>query len=419
MANVPRFILGLTMAVLLPNFVVSFSTKTKIDTSTDQSALQALKAHVVTDPQKILETNWSITTSVCNWAGVTCGSQHQRVIALNLSNMLLTGTLPPQIGNLSFLTSLNLMNNSFHGSLPIQLANLHRLRFIELGENYFYEEIPSWFGSFPELQYLSLSANKFTGQIPSDMFERLPKLQSLNLGMNNLSGKIPIDLLKCKELQFINLESNRLEGILPEEIGNLTKLRSLHLDNNRIQGEIGDLLNLEQLTMSNNGLLRHPPTMYNLTRLRILDLSRNHLSGPIPFDFPSLLNLEQLNISFNMFGGSIPSTISNLTRLTILDTFTNYLSGEIPSDMFERLSKLQVLDLVSAWIPTSIPMSLFKCKELQIMNLVDCGFEGILPKEIGNLTMLRSLDLTYNEIEGNGKLLDAVLVFYCLFQSVG
>nr|KJB84444.1 hypothetical protein B456_N026100 [Gossypium raimondii] len=139
--------------------------------------------------------------------------------------------------------------------------------------------------------------------------------------------------------------------------------------------------------------------MYNLTRLRILDLSRNHLSGPIPFDFPSLLNLEQLNISFNMFGGPIPSTISNLTRLTILDIFTNYLSGDIPSDMFERLSKLQVLDLVSAWIPTSIPMSLFKCKELQIMNLVDCGFEGILPKEIGNLTMLRSLDLTYNEIE--------------------
>ncbi|XP_052875313.1 leucine-rich repeat receptor-like serine/threonine-protein kinase BAM2 [Gossypium arboreum] len=142
------------MAVLLPYFVVSVSTKTKIDTSIDQSALQALKAHVVSDPQKILKTNWSITTSVCNWVGVTYGSRHQRVIAVNLSNMLLTGTLPPQIGNLSFLTSLNLMNNSFHGSLPIQLANLHRLKFIELGENYFYEEIPSWFDSFPKLQYL-------------------------------------------------------------------------------------------------------------------------------------------------------------------------------------------------------------------------------------------------------------------------
>ncbi|MBA0669326.1 hypothetical protein Goklo_029048, partial [Gossypium klotzschianum] len=132
---------------------------------------------------------------------------------------------------------------------------------------------------------------------------------------------------------------------------------------------------------------------------------------PIPFYFPNLLNLEQLNVSFNTFRGPIPSTISNLTRLTILDTFANFLSGEIPSDMFERLSKLQVLDLSSFWIRSSIPMSLFKCKELQIMNLAGCGFGGILPKEIGNLTMLRSLDLGLNKIEGNGKLLDAVLVF--------
>ncbi|MBA0875480.1 hypothetical protein Goshw_002714, partial [Gossypium schwendimanii] len=67
--------------------------------------------------------------------------------------------------------------------------------------------------------------------------------------------------------------------------------------------------------------------------------------------------------------------------------------------MFERLSKLQVLDLSSLWIRTSIPMSLFKCKELQIMNLAGCALRGILPKEIGNLTMLRSLDLSSNEIE--------------------
>ncbi|MBA0752903.1 hypothetical protein Gogos_021652 [Gossypium gossypioides] len=118
-----------------------------------------------------------------------------------------------------------------------------------------------------------------------------------------------------------------------------------------------------------------------------------------------------------MFRGFIPSTISNLTRLTILDISANYLSGEIPSDMFERLSKLQDLDLSLSWIRTSIPMSLFKCKELQIMKLANCALGGILPKEIGNLTMLRSLDLSFNEIEGNGKLLDAVLVFYCLFQS--
>ncbi|MBA0635501.1 hypothetical protein Godav_030021 [Gossypium davidsonii] len=154
------FCLAIMMAaVLLLHFVVSFSTKTTTNISTDRSALLALKAHIVSDPRKMLETNWSTATSICDWVGVTFGSRHQRVIALNLSSMLLTGTVPPQIGNLSFLTSLDLTNNFFHGSLPIQLTNLHRLKLINLLWNNFYEEIPSWFDSFPKLQWLILSAN--------------------------------------------------------------------------------------------------------------------------------------------------------------------------------------------------------------------------------------------------------------------
>ncbi|KAH1120800.1 hypothetical protein J1N35_003960 [Gossypium stocksii] len=195
------FSLALMMAVLLLHFVALFSTKTTTNISTDQSALLALKAHIIGDPQKMLKTNWSIATSFCNWVGVTCGSRHQKVITLKLSSMLLTGTIPPQIGNLSFLTSLDLTNNSFHGSLPIQLTNLHRFKLINLVLNNFYGEIPSWFDSFPKLQYLSLSANNFVGQIPSDMFERLPKLQVLYLDGNKLSGKIPLGFFKCKELR--------------------------------------------------------------------------------------------------------------------------------------------------------------------------------------------------------------------------
>ncbi|KAH1120790.1 hypothetical protein J1N35_003950 [Gossypium stocksii] len=88
------FSLALMMALLLLHFVVSFSTETTPNISTDQSALLALKAHIVSHPQKMLKTNWSTTTSICNWVGVTCGSRHQRVIALNLSSMLLTGEIP-------------------------------------------------------------------------------------------------------------------------------------------------------------------------------------------------------------------------------------------------------------------------------------------------------------------------------------
>ncbi|MBA0675979.1 hypothetical protein Goari_017491, partial [Gossypium aridum] len=121
-----RFIPALIVALLLLKFVVSFSIKTTTNISTYQSALLALKAHIINDSRNLLTTNWSIAFSVCKWIGVTCGSQHQRVIALDLSNMNLSGTVSPHIGNLSFLTRLNMKNNNFHGPLPAQLANLHR-----------------------------------------------------------------------------------------------------------------------------------------------------------------------------------------------------------------------------------------------------------------------------------------------------
>ncbi|KAK2987920.1 hypothetical protein RJ640_003050, partial [Escallonia rubra] len=76
----------------------------------------------------ILATNWSSPTPVCNWVGVICSSRHNRVAALNLSNMGLVGTIPPDIGNISFLASLDISNNKFCGSLPKEMAHLRRLR---------------------------------------------------------------------------------------------------------------------------------------------------------------------------------------------------------------------------------------------------------------------------------------------------
>ncbi|MBA0791995.1 hypothetical protein Gohar_016528 [Gossypium harknessii] len=322
MGNVTRFILALMMVMLLPHFVVSFSIKTTTDINIDQSALLALKAYIVSDPQKMLKTNWSAATSVCNWIGVTCGSRHQRVIALNLSSMLLTGTIPSQIGNLSFLTSLDLMSNSFYGSLPDQFTNLHRLKHIDLSWNNFYGEIPY---SFPKLQYLSLRNNIFAGEIRSDMFEHLPRLQVLSLSLNKLSSEIPMGLFKCKELQVIDFGYNRMMGgILPKEIGNLTMLRILRLGGNMFEGR----------------------------------------------------------------GIAI-----------------GWYSSQIPSGLFERLPKLQRLDLGGNKLSGKIPLGLFNSKELQSLILDSNRLEEILPKEIGNLTMsmLEVLDLDNSQLKGKRK----------------
>ncbi|PQM37706.1 putative LRR receptor-like serine/threonine-protein kinase [Prunus yedoensis var. nudiflora] len=151
------FLLSITFLLVLQLQYSSVGTVGAAQTNitTDQSALLALKAHVTSDPHNIL-VNWSTTTSVCNWAGVVCGARHLRVASLDLSYMDLTGTIPPLLGNLSFIVELRLINNSFHGTLPKELSYLHRLKLIDFEYNNFMGFIPSWFGSFPKLQTFNL-----------------------------------------------------------------------------------------------------------------------------------------------------------------------------------------------------------------------------------------------------------------------
>ncbi|KAB2095655.1 hypothetical protein ES319_A01G053600v1 [Gossypium barbadense] len=393
------------MALLLLHFVVSFSTKTTTNISTDQSALLALKAHIVSHPQKTLKTNWSTTTSICNWVGVTCGSRHQRVIALNLSSMLLTGTVLSYIGNLSFLTWLNMRNNNFHGFLSVQMANLHRLQFLSLGYNGFTGEIPN---SFPKLQYLSVSSNNLAGEIPSNMFDHLPRLQQLYLEGNKLSGKIPLGLFKCKELEYISLADNRLEGILPKEIGNLTMLRNLYLDNNLFEGEIPSnmfdhLPRLQQLYLEGNKLSgKIPLGLFKCKELVFISLADNRLEGILPKEIGNLTMLTKLYLYNNLFEGESPSWFDSFPKLQYLFLSYNNLAGEIPSNMFDHLPRLQQLYLKGNKLSGKIPLGLFKCKELEDICFSSNRLEGILPKEIGNLTCkeLEDISLAHNRLEG-------------------
>lgn len=146
---------------------------------TDQSALVALKEHILSDPSLVLEDYRTANTSVCDWIGVTCGIQHHRVSALNLSFMGLKGSNPRHLGNLSFLVSLDLSGNNFQANQPGDLSRLRRLWFMNFKLNNFTGDNPSWFGSFPELKFLSIRNNSFTGFIPHSLAEHL---EACNIG---------------------------------------------------------------------------------------------------------------------------------------------------------------------------------------------------------------------------------------------
>ncbi|KAL3500673.1 hypothetical protein ACH5RR_039766 [Cinchona calisaya] len=414
-------------------FMLTSTAMKNTNIATDQYALLALKAHITSDPYQFLSRNWSSNSAtssiVCDWIGVECGSKHQRVTALNMSSMSLKGTIPPQLGNLSFLVSLDIRSNYFHGNLPQDLSRLCRLRFIRLSSNNFSGEIPMWLGRFPELQYLSLYNNNFSGLIPSSI-SNLSKLEILSFDGNSLRGKIPKQIGNLSSLTLLNLQRNQLIGSIPLEIFNIStleivaftfnnltgtlpdnichhlpNLKEISLSENQIQGPIPSSLSqcsqLERLSLSFNKFSGSiPKEIGNLQMLELLYVGTNKLQGVIPREIGNLRNLKEFSIQRNQITGSIPKEIGNLTGLSILMFSQNLLTGVIPEE-FCNLHKLEHLNLVSNILNGSIPIGIFNLSKLNTVLLGINHLTGNLPSNIGHhLPDLRAILLDMNNIGG-------------------
>ncbi|KAG7963678.1 hypothetical protein I3843_09G130300 [Carya illinoinensis] len=397
--------------------------------ATDQSALLVLKFGIShpNPNHNILASNWSTNTSVCNWIGVTCGSRHHRVIALNLSYIGLEGTIPPQIGNLSFLVSLTLRNNSFHGSVPNELSHLYRLKSLDFGFNNFNGEIPSSLGLLSKLQNLFLLGNRFTGAIPQSLSNmsslemialafngfsgyipsslfNISTLQAIDLGVNKLSGPMPSILFNMPSLQSIDFYSNELSGILPTDTFNhLPNLQRLQLAHNRFYGGLpSTLFSCKQLqyfsVRSNHFTGRVPPAIGNLTMLMTLYLAENNFTGAIPNEIVYLQNLKKLNIGDNYFSGPIPFEIFNISTLQTIGMVLNNLSGCLPSNLGLFLPELQVLLLGGNKLNGTIPSSISNASQLTHLEMSVNSFTGFIPNTIGNLGFLEYLNLEFNNL---------------------
>ncbi|KAL1543581.1 LRR receptor-like serine/threonine-protein kinase FEI 1 [Salvia divinorum] len=144
--------------------------------------LTLLEVKASLNDSKNFLSNWKdIDESPCNWTGIACSPQHQRVISINLPHMQLGGIIPPTICTLNKLQRL---------SIPNEIAHCSELRALYLGATYFQGGIPSTIGNVSMLTTLDLSSNTLKGAIPSSL-GRLTRLAYLNLSSNFLSGEIP------------------------------------------------------------------------------------------------------------------------------------------------------------------------------------------------------------------------------------
>ena len=109
-------------------------------------------------------------------------------------------------------------------------------------------------------------------------------------------------------------------------------------------GDLDGLVSLEELDLRENRLESIPEGLENLTHLKRVDLSHNHLKGPLPPGLGKLENLEWLYLFDNELSGPIPASWANLKSLIGLYLGRNQLTGPLPPEL-SRLENLQYLDL--------------------------------------------------------------------------
>ncbi|CAL5058255.1 unnamed protein product [Urochloa decumbens] len=379
----------------------------------DQLALMSFKSLVRSDPSRALASWGNISIPMCRWHGVACGLRgHHRghVVALDLPELNLVGTITPALGNLTYLRRLNLSLNGFQGILEIgSLANLNVL---DLGANQFSGTIPSSLGNLSALMLLDASKNNCEGSIPP--LQNLSSLIKLQFGMNKLQGTIPSWLGNLSSLVLIDLQCNGLVGQIPESLGTLELFTTLSVSKNNLSGSIpsslGNLYALTQVYLDNNGLEGTLPSLFfnNLSSLKILDIEYNNLIGTLPPDIGNNLpKLIYFLVSDNIFQGMLPSSLCNASMLQVIETVENYLSGRIPECLGAQQTNLSAVSVaVNLFEATndadwSFMASLTNCSNLVVLDISENNLHGVLPNSIGNLsTQIEYLSVAYNNITG-------------------
>ena len=323
------------------------------------------------------QRNWTNTGSLRDWRGVSTNSAGF-VTGLSLPDNNLSGTLPPELGDLTQLRQLDLDDNQLTGSIPPELGDLPQLRRLVLGANQLTGSIPPELGRLSQLTMLDLGNNSLNGTIPAELGS-LPRLDSLLLHRNELTGPIPPELANIASLRRLLLALNQLTGPVPPELGNLANLTYMSLSRNELTGTV-------------------PSELAQLSAIRVLSVSRNNLTGTIPPELGNLATLEGLYLYQNQLTGPIPVSLGNLSELETLWIHDNGLSGPLIEEL-GNLAGLEDLRAADNEFSGKLPRNLGRPRALARLELEgNQGLAGLLPRSMIGLDFLQVLSYGNTEL---------------------
>lgn len=364
--------------------------------------LLSIKADLaVSNPNvTLILASWNTTTSPCQWLGVACGIfrtvgseslGETRVTGVELAQSGLEGPIPDGFSMLPALQDLDLARNFFNETVPESLAQCNRLARLDLSLNRFNTStFPDFLATLPALEALDLTGNSLNGSTLDAFVAGCSSigggsLTTLNVSRAGLAGEIPADIGRsCRNLQFLDLTGNSLAGGVPVSLGELPALQSLRLGANQLTGLL-------------------PPELFvDCGALRVLDLSFNFIGGPIPTELGNCFNLRLLNLQGNAFNGTLPLLFGNLSSLEALALGQNLLWGEITADHFRDSHALTFLEMHNNFFTGPHPAAVLgHLTNLETLALNVNPFDvATMPVQVAQLTGLRYLDLSHNQLAG-------------------
>ncbi|XP_053573589.1 LOW QUALITY PROTEIN: leucine-rich repeat-containing protein 28 [Bombina bombina] len=188
------------------------------------------------------------------------------------------------------------------------------------------------------LQYLErlyMKRNSLT-TLPENLAQKLPNLVELYLHSNNIVF-VPEEIGSLVKLQSLDLSDNALEILCPD-IGRLKSLRHLRLTNNRLKflpPEIGKLKELQTLDLSTNHLVTLPEKLHLCQSLQFLTVDRNLLCS-VPRQLCQLASLNELSMAGNRLA-SLPLDLGRSRELQYVYVDNNIQLRGLPSYLYNKV----------------------------------------------------------------------------------
>lgn len=321
----------------------------------------------------------------------------ENLYILDLRDNILEGTINPCLGTIQNLEQLDLSNNRLSGNVPPSLfVNGSSIRLFDVSGNQLKGLLPfsSTFANASSLYYLDLSNNHellVETDSPSSSSEVPPfQLDFLNLANCNVNKntghEFPSFIYTQDWLQWLDLSHNSIEGNLPCWLLLNSSITTLLLRNNNFGA---DFLNCIGYDNTNTSSL-----------LKSLDISDNGFEGPLPLNIGNLLpNLYHVNMSSNLFRGTIPPSLGRLP-LEILDLSHNNFSGQIPLNLTLTGTPLVYLDLSNNNLQGEMLSRDANMSKLECLQLSGNRFEGIISPSLSRSPFLAILDVRNNHLSG-------------------